>query len=131
MTADTVYRKIHQSEYGDSPVNFHVNKYGNELHVELTYPPWTEADDTKGQCRYIRVNQEATRASDGVRLYYDYDRDGFVVQQPKPHLRLIKDSHYDSWEEWIEVGFFPSWRFDQSDDEQMAEADRIATQDKP
>lgn len=117
-----MYRKIHESEYGDSPLNFHVAKHEDEVHVTLTYPPWTDADNTKGQCRHIHVNQEAVRASDGVRLHYDYQRDGFVVEQPRPWLELI-DGCYHSREEWIEVGFFKSWQFEVPDEEQMAAAD--------
>ena len=119
------YRKIFESEYGESQLNFHVAKSGDELHVDLTYPPWTDADNKNGQCRYVCVDQEAVRASDGVRLHYDYQRDGFVVEQPKPWVELI-DGCYHGREKWIEVGFFPSWRFDVDDDEQMKAADERA-----
>lgn len=121
------YEKILESEYGDSPRNFHVAKDGDTLRVDLTYPPWTDADNKHDQCRYVWVDQEATRASDGVRLHYDYQRDGFVVEQPKPWMELI-DGCYHSRDEWIEVGFFPSWNLDAPQEEQMTAAELRASQ---
>jgi len=120
------HKKIHESEYGDSPFNFNVVKHDDTLCVDLTYPPWTDADNKNDQCRYVWVDQEAVRASDGVRLHYDYNRDGFVVEQPKPWMELI-DGCYHSREEWIEVGFFESWRFEVDHDEQMADANARKT----
>lgn len=119
------HKKIHESEYGESPLNFHVAKHGDELHVELTYPPWTDADNKNGQCRHIHINQEAVRASDGIRVHYDYSRDGFVVEQPRPYM-VLEDDCYHCRETWIEVGFFQSWAFDRPNDEQEAEAETNA-----
>lgn len=121
--SEPIHKKIFESEYGESLFNFHVTKHGNELHVDLTYPPWEDKDNINGQCRYICVNQEAVRASDGLRLYYDYKRDGFVVQQPRPYMTKIDKNSYDSHEDWIEVGFFESWKFDVDMDQQFADAD--------
>lgn len=120
-----MHKKIHESEYGDGSLNFHVAKHDDELHVSLTYPPWTDEDNAKGQCRHVVVNQEAVRASDGIRVHYDYDRDGFVVEQPKPYMRLV-DGVYQCHDEWIEVGFFKSWQFERPEEEQIAEADALA-----
>lgn len=121
-----MFKKIHESEYGDGPCNFHVAKRGDVLEVDLTYPPWTDADNQHGQCRYVSVDQEAMRASDGVRLHYDYERDGFVVEQPKPWLELV-DGVYEGRETWIEVGFFKSWQFDVDVEDQMKAADERVT----
>ncbi len=101
--------KIHESEYGGSPLNFHVNKYGAELHVDLTYPPYTNEDNKSDRCRYVVVNQEGIRGSDGVRLHYDYDRDGFMVEQPTTRYVKLRKGHYDTVTDWTEVGFFKSW----------------------
>lgn len=104
-----VYRKIIESPYGTAPDNFHLSRHDAELHVTLTYPPRTDADNTKGQIRYVVFDQEATRASDGVRLHYDYERDGFVVEQNKPRLRKTDNDGYAHVDNWTEVGFFQSW----------------------
>ncbi len=101
--------KLIESEYGDGAKNFHVTKAADTLHVTLTYPPWTDADNKHNQCRHIYLNQEAVRASDGIRLHYDYERDGFVIEQPKPRLVAVGENSYEQVEDWAEVGFFQSW----------------------
>jgi hypothetical protein len=119
------HKNIHDSEYGDGPLNFHVAKHGDELDIRLTYPPWSDADNKTGQCRHVRINQEAVRASDGIRVHYDYVRDGFVIEQPRPYM-VLENGVYDCRETWIEVAFCQSWRFERPDDEQMAEAEAAA-----
>lgn len=119
----TEHMEIHKSTYGDKPFNFHIAKHKDELHVELTYPPKDDAENAHGQCRYVVVDQESVRASDGIRLHYDYRRDGFVVEQPKNRLVKKGDRTYDSITDWIEVGFFESWKFDDTDDCQPTEED--------
>lgn len=118
--------KIFKSEYGNSPNNFHVAKYNDILHIELTYPPRSDADNKNNQCRYIHLDQESVRASDGIRVHYDYDRDGFVIEQPQPRMKKLGPKEYDSLEDWIEVGFFQSWRFDVDINEQFTRADAEA-----
>jgi hypothetical protein len=76
--------------------------------VTLTYPPRTETENPE-QARHVVVNQESVRASDGVRLHYDYERDGFVVEQNRLTLRKVGPDSYDSVDNWTEVGFFASW----------------------
>lgn len=82
VMAEKRHQEIHHSEYTGQN-NFHINVHGNELHVELTYPPRDDANEAEkpGQIRYVVVDQESVRASDGVRLHYDYQRDGFVIEQ--------------------------------------------------
>ncbi len=110
---DVTYRKIITSEYGAHPDNFHVTRNNDAVNITLTYPPWTDADNTRNQVRYVEVNQESVRASDGIRLHYDYQRDGFVVEQPQVKYVPGKEPNcLDMVETWIEVGFFQSWRFD-------------------
>lgn len=93
--------KIHESDYGDN--NFHIARYEPEvLKVEITYPGWKEGDEPN-RVRIIEVDQESVRASDGIRLIYDYDRDGWVIQQP------TYDEEGDRGEEWHETAFVRSW----------------------
>ena len=104
------YRKLIDSQYGQHPDNFHLARDDKTLIVELTYPPWTDAENKHGQVRHVQINQEAVRASDGIRVHYDYDRDGFVVEQPKFHM-VDRDGCSEEMREGIEVGFFQSWAF--------------------
>jgi len=102
MSDSEVHEIIHESEYGGGELNFHVEKHGPEVHVTLTYPC---VDGAK--TRYIVVNQESVRASDGLRLHYDYERDGFVVEQQEQVCDC--DGSIIGEGDWKEVGFFASW----------------------
>lgn len=54
--------------------NFLCSIDGDTLTIDLTHPELN-------QLKYVKFNQESVRASDGVRLSYDYDRDGIVIEQ--------------------------------------------------
>lgn len=112
-----MYKKIHESEYGGGPLNFHVDKLDDVLNVDLTYPPYTNADNHNNQCRYIKVNQESVRASDGFRTYYDFERDGFAIEQPQIRLVCTGPDSFEEPEDWIEVAFIQSWQFDRRGNE--------------
>ncbi|MCK2055278.1 hypothetical protein [Methylobacterium sp. 37f] len=94
---------IHESEYGDGPGNFDVEVYGDVLNVNLTYP-----NITIDGCRHVHVNQESVRASDGIRLSYDYDRDGWSIQQ-QVCVDLGDRIYTPNPDEWVEVSFVQSW----------------------
>jgi hypothetical protein len=106
-----MYKKIHESEYGDSPHNYHVTQHDDTLDVQLTYPPWKDSDNPgKRKVRFVTFDQEAVRASDGIRIHYDYERDGYVIEQPRPRLvGTAKKNSYEEATDWIEVGFFGAW----------------------
>lgn len=105
--------KIHESKYGESPNNFDISKVDDELHIELTYPPRTDADNTHDQVRYVVVNQESVRASDGIRMFYDFERDGWVIQQGSVWEWEADDTQCD--EDWQEVAFIQSWAREKSE----------------
>jgi hypothetical protein len=115
--------KIHESGYGEGPLNFHIRKFGSELSATLTYPPWTDADNKTDQCRYVCVNQESVRASDGVRLHYDYQRDGFVIEQPRRRIKKTGPDTYEEVEDWVEVAFCQSWHFEEDEDKMYLNAE--------
>ena len=102
--------KIHESEYGRGPNNFHVTKNGDTLEVDLTYPPRSDEENNNNQCRYVHVDQESVRASDGIRLHYDYARDGFVIEQASTFEWEADDQVCDP--DWREVAFIRSWARD-------------------
>lgn len=81
-----------------------VAVFGDVAHIDLWYPR------VEGKVRFIHVGLMDVRASDGIRIHYDFERDGFVVEQPKPHL-VVKSDYYDDVEEWVEVAFCQSWQF--------------------
>lgn len=95
--------RIHESPYGGAPNNFHIYKRGATLAVTLTYPNIANAE----QCQYIEVDQESVRASDGVRLHYDYARDGWVIEQASTFEWDADDAAMNP--DWQEVAFVKSW----------------------
>ena len=95
-----IFEKIRQSQYGDSPRNVHITRRGDTLSVENTYPNITE-----NGVRYFEVNQESVRVTDGIRLHYNYDRDGWVIEQPTKLIWLEEPCDMG----WKEVAFIQSW----------------------
>lgn len=113
-----MYETIRESEYGDSPRNYYLAHRGDTLRVELTYPNIGPPE----RARFVYLNQESTRASDGVRLHYDYARDGWVVCQPGKSVWRGDDEEMD--EDWGEVAFIASWARMETEDEMYARFDR-------
>ena len=108
---------IHQSRYGGTDRNFHVTKRGDQLDVELTYPPRSDADNTNEEVRYVCVDQESVRASDGIRLHYDYERDGWVIEQASVFSWDSEEaSNAPNAEDWQEVAFIKSWARQKEED---------------
>lgn len=94
------YEKIRESEYGGSPNNVHIARRGDTLSVAMTYPSISE-----NGVKFIEIDQESVRASDGIRLTFDYDRDGWSIMQPTK--MCWKDEPFDMG--WEEVAFIKSW----------------------
>jgi hypothetical protein len=86
-----------------------VTRYrGDTILIDLYYPR------TEGHAQYIEVGLLDVRASDGIRVSYDFDRDGYMIEQPwYEEVEITKpDATYRSFnqvEHWQEVGFFRSW----------------------
>lgn len=108
-----VFEKIRESEYGSSPNNVHLFRRGDELHVEVTYPQVTKGGVTK-----VVVDQESVRSTDGVRLSYDYERDGWIIEQQSRFAWRADDMECDP--DWQEVAFIQSWARAESEEEQDA-----------
>ncbi len=71
---------------------------GDALVVDLWYP------QQDGQPKYIDLGLVDVRASDGIRISYDFERDGWVIEQPRKQGQL---EEYDP--QWKEVSFVQSW----------------------
>lgn len=66
--------------------------------LELFYPRNDDQPDT------LEINLVDVRASDGIQITYDFDRDGWVIKQPKEELI---DNQLE--ETWHEVAFLQAW----------------------
>lgn len=69
--------------------------------IDIWYP--RSADQPK----YIEVGLMDVRAADNVRLSYDFERDGWKVEQAAVFAWDINDEVQDA--EWAEVAFIPAW----------------------
>lgn len=94
-------KKFNPDPYSEDE-NFHCDLHGDTLEVTLTYPGLPG----KG-IQYVVFDQEATRASDGIRLSYDYERDGYVIEQASIFEWDTDDQVCDM--DWQEVAFIRAW----------------------
>jgi hypothetical protein len=96
----------------DSPDQ--VVRRGDTITVALWYP------GCEGHARHVEVELVCVRAADSIRIHYDYDRDGYVVEQPKRTEVFVKSDGkidtYEEREEWIEMAFLKAWPFEARED---------------
>ncbi len=92
-----------ESEYGDDGTGLRVERGGNTVHVTLVYP---QAHDNP--IKYVDFDQESVRASGGIRLSFDYDRNVFVVEQQRWHPNVEEDDRVEN-DMWIEVAVLPAF----------------------
>lgn len=78
----------------------------NVLKVELHYP------GVKGNKDTIEVGMTSVRADDGIRLKYDFERNGWAIYKPKVTHPYESIGRYGYLEEWVEVAYIPSWQFE-------------------
>lgn len=75
------------------------------VHVEIEYPR-NQLVDT------VEVGLCDVRAADNIRVKYDFERDGWVILQPRAYHPKIEDDSYDYAEEWIESAFCQAWQYE-------------------
>jgi len=85
-------------------------------HFDFLYPPY-EIEESNGKIRYLEVNIETVRASDGIRIHYDFDRDGFVIEQPM-EKEIDKGDYIECEDEWHETSFIKSWALEKESNEE-------------
>ena len=101
------------------PVTF--DRRGNTVVVELNYPPYETDPETPDKLKYVEIDMCHVRAADGIRISYDFGRDGWKIEQATVFVWSIdkndgngpksiccdnpdcQDSH------WIEVAFVQAW----------------------
>lgn len=73
---------------------------GDTLSVDLYYPRSEEV-------RYVEVGLVEVRAADSIRISYDFDRDGYKIEQASIFEWDGGDNECDP--DWQEVAFVPAW----------------------
>lgn len=91
--------------------SFATKQRGEKLfEVELMYPD----RDTP---HTVEVGLCDVRAADSIRIFYDFQRDGWVIQQAAIFEWTIEDPVCDS--DWQEVAFVQAWARERKPDEPM------------
>ena len=68
--------------------------------VDLEYP------GTDGNPTHLHINLLHVRAADGIRVSYDFKRDGWVIEQAK-YFSWLPGAECDPG--WAEVAFVQAW----------------------
>lgn len=74
-----------------------------ERWIELWYP---RNEDTQ---THLIIDLMEVRAADPIRVSYDFDRDGWVIEQSK------ETETSDDWD-WKEVAFIQAWAREEEDE---------------
>lgn len=77
---------------------------GDTVRVDFWYP---RSQDPK----YIVVGLVDVRAADAIRVSYDFDRDGYVIEQASRFEWPVEDKVCDQG--WAEVAFVKAWARDE------------------
>jgi len=80
-----------------------ARQHGDEMHIDLWYPR-CETSPVKS----LVIGLMDVRAADNIRVSYDFDRDGWRIEQEE----IVTDNgHYQGYADakWIEVAFVQAW----------------------
>lgn len=69
------------------------------IRVELWYPQVREE-------KFVTIDLIDVRANDGIRIHYDFDRDGWVIEQP---TKLAWGVDEEPNPHWKKVAFIQAW----------------------
>lgn len=82
------------------------------MHIEIDYP-------RSNKINTVEIGLCEVRAADDIRVKYDFERDGWVILQPRVYHPQIGENAYDYKEEWIESAFCPAWKYELDEDEKF------------
>ncbi len=78
-----------------------MNQQPNRLRAVLSY------SRTPGNPAQVEVELEDIRAADSLLIYYDFDRDGWSINQASRFEWPAEDAECDP--DWQEVAFIQAW----------------------
>lgn len=87
-----------EQKYFLDNIDFHTNT----AMVEISYP---RLENNK--IKNIEVGLSDVRAADNIRISYDFDRDGWKIEQASIFSWDIEDTEMDP--DWQEVAFVKAW----------------------
>lgn len=86
-----------------------ATRFGDEVHVSLWYP------GVEGNAQYLVVGLMHVRAADNIRISYDFERDGYKIEQASKFRWESDDPVCDP--DWQEVAFIKAWAREVESDE--------------
>ena len=82
-------------------IKLDMRRYGDEMVIPLHYP------DAPGNVKRFVIDLGDVRAADGIRIGYDKERDGWVIEQASTFSWESDDGECDP--DWQEVAFVEAW----------------------
>ena len=89
-----------------------IHYCGEEAYVELFYPQLDNA------IKHIVVGLSDVRAADDIRVSYDFERDGWKIEQASIFEWSVDDQVCDP--DWQEVAFVKAWAREKTPQESAA-----------
>lgn len=80
--------------------NAAIKARANVLWVDMEYP-------RNNPINTVEIHMQCVRAADGVRVSYDFERDGWKIEQASTFSWAAGDTVCDS--DWREVAFIQAW----------------------
>jgi hypothetical protein len=74
-------------------------------HIEIWYP-------RSRPVKFVEVGLMDVRAADNIRISYDFDRDGWKIEQASIFQWELGDEMFDA--DWQEVAFVQAWAREQT-----------------
>lgn len=86
--------------------DFDVTEYLDHVYAEFIYPK-------RDGGRSLRVGLSDVRAADDIRITYDFERDGWKIEQQVTVSGEGGMSYLKEPDEWRESAFIPSWQYEE------------------
>lgn len=100
------------------PIDEVFGVHEDTLSVEMKYPKISPH-------KFVEVGLIDVRAADGIRISYDYDRDGWKIEQAGRFRWKSEEDEREVGNDWKEVAFVEAWaRLDMSDPELYSDYER-------
>ena len=78
-----------------------ASRHEDTVHIDIWYPR------NEGSAQYLEVGLMEVRAADNIRISYDFDRDGYKIEQASKFRWEADDQVCDR--DWQEVAFVKAW----------------------
>jgi hypothetical protein len=86
-----------------------LSRHGDTISIDLWYPPRpgsAPGASNSGNATRIEVGLCDVRAADSIRISYDFNRDGYVIEQAAP---CDEGDDEEATPDWQEVAFVRAW----------------------